>query len=146
MLQFTLRTLLQLQKSVPLSLMIVFGLPLRAINLITALRRLSGSNLCTNFICTDLIVRHVNRQHNGFSFLRPIFTARWPKQSSSKFVKAVEASNCSSGRSVITGVIVCALPFLQATYWLLINLKAFLMPGIHIFCWKKILTSSVPSR
>ena len=132
-------------KFVPLSLTIVFGLPLRAINLIIALRQLSVSNLGTTSICTALIVRQVKRQHHRFSFLRPIFTMKGPKCSTPTFVKAVEASSRSSGRPAITGAIVCALPFLQVMNLFLIDLKALRMPRIHIFCWTMFLTCSVPS-
>ena len=132
-------------KFVPLSLIIVLGLPLRAINLLVALRQLSVSNLGTTSICTALIVRQLKRQHYGFSFPRPIFTMKRPKKSTPTFVKTVEASNCSSSRSAITGANVCALPFLQLTHLFLFDLKAFRMPRIRILCWTMFLTSSVHS-
>ena len=114
-------------------------LPLRAINRMIALRQLSVVNLGTTSMCTVLTVTHVNKQHHRFSFLRPVFTVNGPKKSNSTFVKAVEASNRSSGRSAI---IVCALPFLHL---ILIDRKAFRKPRIHIFCWTMFLTRSVPS-
>ena len=66
-------------KFVALSLMIVFGLPLRAINLIIALRQLSASNMGTTSICTAFIVRHVKSQNHRFSFRCPIYTMKGPK-------------------------------------------------------------------
>ena len=64
---------------VPLSLVSVLGLLLRAINLIIALRQLSVSNLGTTSICTAVIVRHVNIQRCRFSLLRPIIAMKGPK-------------------------------------------------------------------
>ena len=66
-------------KFVPLSLFILDGLPLRAMNRITALKQLSVSSFGTISICTARTVRHVNKQHQSFSFLRPIFTVNGPK-------------------------------------------------------------------
>ena len=54
--------------------MIVFGLLLRAINGIIALRQLFVFKLGTFSILTVLIVRYVNRQRHRFQFLRSIFT------------------------------------------------------------------------
>ena len=92
------------------------------------------SNLGTTSICTALIVRHIKRQHDRSSFLRPTFKMKGPMWSTPTFVKAAEASNRSSGRSAITGAIVCALPFLLVTHLFMIDLKAFRMSRIHIFC------------
>ena len=91
------------------------------------IRQLSMSNLGSTSICIALIVRHVNRRYNRFSFLRQIFAVKRSKKSTPTFVKAVEASNRSSGRSAIT-VIVSALNFLQVTCsWLF--LRRFICPG-----------------
>ena len=129
---------------VPLSLMIVLGLPLRAINRMIVLRQLSVSNLGTTSICTALKVRHVQRQHHRSSCLRPIFTVNGPKYLTPTFVKAVAASNRSSGRSAITGVIVCALPFLQVTNLFLSDLNAFRNLRMHSFCWTMFLHAQSP--
>ena len=68
-----------------------------------------------------------------------------PKWSPPTVLKAVEASNRSSGRSAITGAIFCSLPFLQLTHLFLIDLKEFRMSSMHIFCWTIFLTCSMPS-
>ena len=112
-------------KVVILSLMIILGLPVRALNFMVALRQVSVSNLGTTSICTALIVGKVNRQHHRFSFFCSIVTVKGPKKWAPTFVKAVEASNRSSVISAITGVIVCALQFLQVTHMFKIDLKAY---------------------
>ena len=66
-------------KFVPLSLIIFNGLPHHAMNRIIAFRQLSVSNFRTISICPARTVRHVKRQHQRFSFLRPIFTVKCPK-------------------------------------------------------------------
>ena len=51
-------------KFVSLSLMIVLGMPLRAVNLVIALGQLSVSNLKTISSCTALTFRQVNKTKN----------------------------------------------------------------------------------
>ena len=85
--------------------MIVPGLTVRAINGMIAFRQLSVSNLGTTSIRTALTGRHVKRQHYRFPFFRPTLTVKWLNLFTTTFLKAVEVSNHSSGRSAITGVI-----------------------------------------
>ena len=96
-------------------------------------------------MCTFLTVRHLNKKHDRFLFLRLIFTVKGPKYSTITFVKAVEISTCSLGRTALTGVSVCDLAFLHITHLLLSDRRAFGMPRIHIFCWTLFHTCSVPS-
>ena len=91
---------------VPLSLTVVLGLPFRAKNRIIALKQLYVSNLETPSICTALIVWHLNKQNHHSTFVK-------------------DRSGSSSGRSAITGAIVCALPFLQLRHLFLIDRHSF---------------------
>ena len=108
----------------PLSMIIVIGLPVSAINPMIALRQLSLSNFGTTSICTSITVRHVNRQPNLFYFLRPIPTDKGRNQSARKIVKAAELSKHFLGRSTIIALIVCALLFLQVTHFLQVTQSA----------------------
>ena len=63
-----------LTKFVPMSLIIVSGLPCLATNLMNALRELSESNFGAPSIWTALTDKHMNRQQEGFTIRQPIFT------------------------------------------------------------------------
>ena len=81
----------------------------------------------------------------AFRFIAQSSQWKGPNCSTPVFEKSAEGSNCSSIRSAMTGVIVCAPPFLQPTHLLLVGLRAFRMPRMLIFSWIMFLTCPVPS-
>ena len=68
-------------KFVPLSDLICFGFPQRAMNQTSALMKELVSREVSLSMCTALITRHVNIHPYLFSWLRPLLTRKEPKQS-----------------------------------------------------------------
>ena len=108
-----------------LSLLVVFGLPLRAINPIDALRQLSVSNLDTTSICTALIVKQVNRQHHHFSLLRPFLTVNGPELVNSNICKGC-CSSCLPAHRVdlpllLLSFVLCLFYKKRTCFWLILK-------------------------
>ena len=76
---YSFNSLADATKLVPLSLMMVVGLPRLAINLLIATEQESVSRLRTTSICTALVVKHVNKQHHRFMDIRKNLTSNGPK-------------------------------------------------------------------
>ena len=66
-------------KFVPLSLIIVAGFPLLAINRLIATKHESVSRLLTTSMCIALVVRQVNQQHQRFIVPLNSLTSNGPK-------------------------------------------------------------------
>ena len=81
-----------------------FGFLLLAMNLVIAARHASASRLGMTLICTALVVKHVNRQHQRFKSFLMNLISNGPKKSNPVLAKGKTLySNLSLGRSAMKG-------------------------------------------